>query len=129
MCALEVVRPKHHIKERVNFEQTHDLFKADFLSEFEGNGIVLFGKINSLKTGNDYIFAPDTAFVKVYIDKIFQKEIAYPVSFENRKFLAYYNFDLTEGDHSIHMKASSPLQDYTFDFFMQVEYTNTEPMK
>lgn len=123
MCSLEIARPKNHIKQRVNFKEPIDLFQTDFLSEFKGNGIVVFGKINSNKTGNDYIFEKDTAVVNIYIDKNFHKEIAYPVSFENRKFITYSNFDLPEGKHTIEMKAINPLKGYSFDVFMQVEYS------
>jgi hypothetical protein len=121
---LEIARPDHHILKRTNLKRPIDLFSEDFNTEFEGNGIVIFGKINSKATGNDYIFEKDTAHVSVFIDNKFERDIAYPVSFENRKFITYYNFDLTNGNHNLKLRSKNPLSDYTFDVWMQVEYTN-----
>lgn len=126
MCALEIARPNHHVKERTNYDKVTNLFKEELNVPFTGNGIVLFGKISDIRTQSDYQFETDSTSVDVFIDGEFQKNIIYPVSFENRKFITYYNFELTEGEHRVELKCTEPLTNYSFDMWMHVVYTSQQ---
>ncbi len=158
VARLEVARPDHHHVQRVDLTRkvnpgdplalkclstgergadagpnsdslviAPDLFNAPHEFSFEGNGFCTFGKVVSDSAG-EWNFVDDTTSALVFVDGVFSERVIFPLGFENRRFLAFFDYTLTQGVHTVRFVAEGERPPgYRFELYHTILYSNKRP--
>ena len=93
----------------------------DFHYEFDGNGIVITGQMNTGRNDiSDYV-----ARVEVYLDDILTDTLFLPANFKLRKFDIYWNYKLPEKKHNIRLKMLNPIEEKSLIISSIVVYSGS----
>lgn len=101
-----------------------DLFSAPHEFTFTGNGFCTFGKVVNEANG-EWNFVDDSTSAQVFIDGKFSQEVIFPIGFDNRRFLAFFDYTLDRGSHTVRFTANgNRLKDYRFELYHTILYDN-----
>jgi hypothetical protein len=94
-------------KELINQSLTGKGYKYDF----EGNGILISGQINTQNTVNANSPSTYVGDIEVLLDGKHVDAVKFPADFHSRKLEIYWNFDLSQGKHKIELNLKNPDKD------------------
>ena len=101
-----------------------DLFSEAYEFSFSGNGFCTFGKVINEANG-EWNFVNDSTSADVYIDGELSQHVIFPIGFENRRFLAFFDYTLDQGSHRVRFVARGDrIKDYRFELYHTILYAN-----
>ena len=101
-----------------------DLFSGSHEFSFTGNGFCTFGKVVNEANG-EWNFVDDSTSASVYIDGEFSQEVLFPIGFDNRRFLAFFDYTLDQGPHTVKFVAGTErVKNYRFELYHTIFYTS-----
>jgi hypothetical protein len=158
VAALEVARPEHVPVQKVDLHKTvrsddpivqrylsneqkgangaakadsvviaTDLFEGPHEFAFEGNGYCTFGKVVSDSAG-EFDFNDDSTTALVYVDGALSQRVVFPLGFEYRRFLAFFDYTLNQGAHTVRFEAEGKRPPgHRFELYHTILYSSRKP--
>ena len=76
----------------------------------------------------EWNFVDDSTAATVYIDGKLSERVIFPIGFDNRRFLAFFDYTLEPGEHTIKLVADGErLKDYRFEMYHTILYSHQKP--
>jgi len=110
------------INKRDSLTLATDLFSGEYSFSFSGNGYCVLGKVVNEAAG-EWNFTDDTTSASVFIDGQFKENVFFPIGFDNRRFLAFFDYTLEQGQHHVRIVAKGKrVKDYRFELYNTIIY-------
>lgn len=100
---LEESFPGHFPKEKRTIDKT---VEAEYVVDFEGIGYVINGEARK-KNENEYVFRTE-----VYLDGQKVEDVLLPTAFRERRFNAFFGYELKPGKHQLRIKVLNPSSEH-----------------